>query len=980
MSLRSLIVFSSVCAVWTCFEGRGQRASAAEAESAAGIKIHASSVHSRDYAAEFAVDADRHTRWASGGFKAKPEWLRVDLGRSASISSLSIHWEAAYAAEYDIEVSDDGRAWRSVHQQRAGKGGREAIEKLDARGRYLRILCLKPGPHGLFSIWELELGGEAGRLLADVRRQIEARQAEAARRVLDTMKRQGVEEIVFALRQPGKDGHWYANFSYYADSEERLTYGPGGKLCRMNVATREVAVLVDDADGAVRDPVVHYDAKKILFSYRKGKSKHFHLYEIDVDGRNLRQLTDGEYDDIEPCYLPDDSIVFVSSRCRRWVNCWLTQVAVLHRCDADGRNIRPISANIEHDNTPWPLPDGRVLYQRWEYIDRSQVDYHHLWTANPDGTGQMIFFGNMHAGTLMIDAKPVPESRKVVAIFSPGHGRREHDGVITLVDPSRGPDDRGSAQPITRTADYRDPWAFSETEFMAAQGRRIVLLDGEGRAFELYRVAPEQAAAGLECHEPRPIVRRQREPVVADRADLRQATGRAVLVNVYEGRNMEGVRPGEIKKLMVVESLPKPINFTGGMDPLTYGGSFTLERALGTVPVEPDGSAYMELPALRSLFFIALDENDLAVKRMHSFLTVQPGEVVGCVGCHEQRSRTIQPAALSAATMRQASRIEPIADVPDVFDFPRDIQPILDNLCGDCHGYEPTARGGPYEGSVVLTGDRGPMFSHAYFTMTVRQLFNDNRNQPKSNYPPRTIGSSASRILTMLDGSHHGVRATARQKQMLRLWIDLGAPYPGTYAALGGGSIGGYLENNLVNVDTDWPTTKAAAEVIERRCASCHQGTMVLPKSLSDERGISFWRFDLNDPRLRLSRHIVFNLTRPDRSLLLLAPLSREAGGFELCRDEQRKRAKVFAAADDPDYRTLLAMVEAGRDNLNRITRFDMPNFRPMPQYLREMRRYGVLSRDHADDAPVNVYELDRRYWELFEYRPRADGPGPADE
>ena len=106
----------------------------------------------------------------------------------------------------------------------------------------------------------------------------------------------------------------------------------------------------------------------------------------------------------------------------------------MHRCDADGRNIRQISANIEQDNTPWPLPDGRVLYQRWEYVDRSQVHYHHLWTANPDGTAEMVYFGNLHPGTVMIDAKPIPQSNKVVAIFSPGHGEREHDGAITVVD------------------------------------------------------------------------------------------------------------------------------------------------------------------------------------------------------------------------------------------------------------------------------------------------------------------------------------------------------------------------------------------------------------------------------------------------------------------------------------------------------------------------------------------------------------------
>src|SRR5690606_1705292 len=263
---------------------------------------------------------------------------------------------------------------------------------------------------------------------------------------------------------------------------------------------------------------------------------------------------------------------------------------------------------------------------------------------------------------------------KVVAIFSPGRGNREHDGRITVVDPRHGPDDLGAARSITRESNYRDPWAFTEDLFLAAQGKRIVLLDGEGRTGELYRVRADEEAALLECHEPRPLISRKRERVIADRVDERQATGTVVVTDVYQGRNMAGIERGEIKKLLVLESLPKPINFTGGMDPLTYGGSFTLERVVGTVPVEPDGSAYIELPALRALFFVALDENDLAVKRMQSFLTVQPGEVTRCGGCHEQRPKAAPASASLRALRRPPSRIEPIDDCPDVFDFPRDIQ------------------------------------------------------------------------------------------------------------------------------------------------------------------------------------------------------------------------------------------------------------------------------------------------------------------
>ena len=779
----------------------------------------------------------------------------------------------------------------------------------------------------------------------------------------------GVDEVVFAQRKSVADGHWYANFSYYAFDSEELLYAEGGKLSKLNLDSGQVTSLLEDEKGAFRDPQVHYDADKILFSYRPGGTKHYHLHEINVDGSGLRQLTDGEYDDLEPSYLPDGDIVFVSSRCKRWVQCWLTKVAVMHRCGPDGQDIRPISANLEHDNTPWPLPDGRLIYQRWEYVDRSQVDYHHLWTSNPDGTGQMIYFGNMHPGTVMIDAKPIPGTKKVVAGFSPGHGRRDHDGVVTVVDPSGGPDDKVFATAVSKSSDYRDPWAFSEGSFLAAQARRIVLMDKLGRTQTLYNLPDEDVKAGLQCHEPRPVMVRPRERVIPSRTRLSQSTGRLVLADVYKGRNMQGVGRGDIKKLMVIETLPKPINFTGGMDPLTYGGSFTLERVLGTVPVEEDGSAYLEVPAMRAVFLVALDENDMAVKRMQSFLSVQPGETTGCVGCHEQRTQSFLPNQNLMAMDRAPSKIEPVADCPDVLDFPRDVQPILDKLCVGCHGYEETKQGGPYAGNVVLTGDRGPMFSHAYFTMTVRQLFTDGRDKAVSNYSPRTIGSGASRILKMLDGAHYDVHATDHEKKVLRLWTEVGAPYPGTYAALGCGSIGGYQKNQLVNTDLEWSTTKAGADLITKRCDACHKGNDILPKSMSDERGLSFWRFDINDPRLKLSRHILFNLSRPDKSLLLLAPLSKQAGGLGLCRDADGNSNTVFPNTDDAGYKTLLAMVAAGKENLEEIKRFDMPGFKPRPQYIREMRNYGVLPANHPDDAPVDVYGLDRAYWESLWHR-----------
>jgi len=127
----------------------------------------------------------------------------------------------------------------------------------------------------------------------------------------------GVEEIIFASRQPGAGGHWYENFGYYAQDKNKKAYGAKGRLCRLNVRNRKVTVLLDDPGGSIRDPQMHYDGEKILFSYRPDGTDYFHLYEINVDGGGLRQLTFGQYDDIEPTYLPNGKIMFCSSRSNR---------------------------------------------------------------------------------------------------------------------------------------------------------------------------------------------------------------------------------------------------------------------------------------------------------------------------------------------------------------------------------------------------------------------------------------------------------------------------------------------------------------------------------------------------------------------------------------------------------------------------------------------------------------------------------------
>lgn len=741
-----------------------------------------------------------------------------------------------------------------------------------------------------------------------------------------------VENIVFAVRGVGNDGHWYANFGYGVYGTNAMLYGPaGGRLCQLNLRSGRTAVLLDDPEGGVRDPQVHYDGSKMVFSYRRGGSKTYHLYEINTDGSNLRQLTDGDYDDLEPTYLPDGGIMFCSSRCRRWVNCWFTQVATLHRCDGQGKNIVPVSANIEQDNTPWMLPDGRVLFMRWEYVDRSRVQYHHLWTINPDGSDQMVYFGNMHAGSVFLDAKPIPGSDNVVVSFSPGHGKKEHAGQITVVSPKAGPDNLSFARPVGRDNDWRDPWAFSTNCFIAARDRKLWIIDGSGRAEPFYALSDE--LKHLDLHEPRPVLAHPREPVVAPKTTSGETTGRLALMDVTQGRNMAGVKPGDVKALLVMESLPKPVNFSGTMEPISLDGTFTLPRILGTVPVEPDGSAYFEVPAGRPLFFVALDEAGLSVKRMQSFVSLMPGEFTSCSGCHESRVETARPKGGNLALKRTPSPIKPILDVPPVFDFPRDIQPILDKHCLRCHDSEHRS------GNTVLTGDHSPRFSMAYVAlMTGSQVAHG--KDGRGNIVPRGIGSSASPLMQKIAGGHHDVKVSPREVKLIRLWIDSGAPYAGTYAALGTG---------MVNC-------AIPPAVLEERCDVCH-----VPKDKIGRRD-----------QFKTPYELMFNLTRPEKSLAILAPLAKEEGGLDLCRVKSNgpgatgMSARVFCTTHDPSYQKILAEIGRARDLLEQIRRFDMKGFRPNEPYIREMQRFGVLPEKLGLQDAVDAYAADEKYWRSF--------------
>ncbi len=774
---------------------------------------------------------------------------------------------------------------------------------------------------------------------------------------LERLAQLGVEQIVFVTRLIYDDPHWYANIGYYCDDENKKAYAGNGKpdeskLYRLNIKSGEIKVLMDGDGGGLRDPEVHYNGRTILLSYRQAGTDYYNLYEINIDGTGLRRITEGPYDDFEATYLPDDDIVFISTRSKRWVGCWMTQVGTLFRWDRRTHKISPLSFNLEHDNTPAILPDGRILYTRWEYVDRSQVGYHQLWVMNPDGTDVLAFYGNQEHYPLFIDAKPIPGGDEILLIDSPGHGRSDHRGYICAISAKYGPDDKRGYHRITHKPAFNDPWPIDNNYFIVASQKRIMLGNRDG---ELIPVLAYRGKANI--HEPVAMTKRSRERIIADRTDDNRATGEIILADVYKGRNMEGVRPGQIKKLLVLEALPKPVNFSGGMDLTSWLGTFLLERALGTVPVEEDGSAYFEVPAGRPILFVALDSNDLSVKRMQSFTNVQPGEVLGCVGCHEHRTLTpaLKQSNTLAAVRRPPSKIEPFHSLPDVIDFRRHVQPILNEHCVRCHRYSDP------KGHVVLSDDLGVTWSISYYTLLAIGQVADGRNG-YGNQKPRTIGSSASELMHKIDSSHYEVTLTKSQWRTIWLWLESGAPYAGTYGA---------LRNFHDQVREGSVMSVFNSSVLKKNCRQCHgHGKEVtpLPLTISEQQRREF-RKKLNiapyerivrKDDYRFSPHILLNMSRPEQSPLLLGPLARDDGGWGSCGYQ-------FEGTSDQNYRYLLDAICRNKRRVDQKPRYGMPDFRPNRQYIREMKKFGVLSPEYDfSKKHIDVFEMDQRYWELF--------------
>ncbi len=609
-------------------------------------------------------------------------------------------------------------------------------------------------------------------------------------------------------------GSHYAYTEALSDAHEERNFEPGSALCLFSLNDSligNIDTLLSDQEGVIRDPDISFDGSRILFSWKKGdRTDDYHLYEMIAQSRSTRQLTSGlGHADYEGIYLPDDNILFNSTRCVQFVDCWKVPTSNLFLCNGDGGLIRRISYDQVHTNYPKLLEDGRVVYTRWEYNDRGQVYPQPLFTTNPDGTRQTEYYGNNSwFPTSILHARPLGDNGRVMAILAGHHTKQQ--GKVAIIDPRAGNQENEGVTlvaPIRETPAikrdkygqdgvlYQYPYPLSDSLFLIS--RR----DEDEKRFSIYclningerelLVADEMKS----CNQAIPLISRTPPPRLASTVDYADTTGTFSMQNVYRGPGLEGIEPGTVASLRVValeyrtgppdgRLKPKQKGSGGNADVFTpvsrQNGAWDVKKVLGDARVYEDGSAYFSLPARVPVYFQVVDHQGHVVQTMRSWSTLQPGESFACLGCHESKYEAPPPSSNTQAISAGITPLTPWSDSIQGFSFPKHIQPILDKHCTKCH--DETHASLDLRPETYFDENAKRTWHKSYYALTSNDITTwVDAMGPPTMIAPYSTGSHKSRLSDTLEAGHNDITITEEERRTIYCWIDLGVPYAGSY-------------------------------------------------------------------------------------------------------------------------------------------------------------------------------------------------------
>lgn len=647
----------------------------------------------------------------------------------------------------------------------------------------------------------------------------------------DTFKEYRFDKIVFIKRNTCTADHYYTD---HINDQSK----PGGNLCVLNLLDSKVTELTPEIPGGWFGRFdISFDAKKIVFGWKKSAKEGYRIYEIDVDpltgrrtGSSLRQLTFpleneaelvGKYgkfrkykigsspetkvwyhhgtDDMHPCYMPDGNIVFTSTRCQYGVLCNNDDVfttMTLYRMGADGKGMRKLSNSALSESSPCVMDDGRILYTRWEYVDKGHIGAKCLWAMKPDGTGAAEIYGNdISYPPTFIYGRPIPgrsneyvflgtphcfpnsigtvirintdkniRTREPMTYMTPGVDIRTEKGFWYQNTSGKWEHDNGGAGSL-----FKDPYPLSDELFLVAH-KPAGPQWHDAKAYGLYllndtggvRLIHDEPA--FSCWQPYPLRVRSKPPVLSSALDPTLAEKNeavCVVTDVYHG--LENVPRGNIKYIRILEQVARPWSARRRDSSdvlgkahvvLAHNSVLGLKVQWGIVPVEVDGSAHFVVPANRNIYLQVLDENFLAVQSERSYVNYQPGEVRSCIGCHETPNSA--PAGISRMNVLALKRAPSIptaqpgdASARRTLHYPADVQPVLDKYCIKCHGAE------KMDGELDLTGAPTNLFNVSYESLissmnVFREEVREGGKATVEYLPARTCFSYNTPLVAML--------------------------------------------------------------------------------------------------------------------------------------------------------------------------------------------------------------------------------------
>lgn len=553
-----------------------------------------------------------------------------------------------------------------------------------------------------------------------------------------------------------------------------------------------------DNTSSIADLKLHWDGDRAMFTQTMSDNR-WNVFEVKLNNGDCKKLIDNPEPDLEfydGTYLPDGRIIANSNIGYQGVPCvnGSDPVGNMVLYTPQSKNLRRLTFDQDANWNPVIMNNGRVMYTRWEYTDLTHYYTRIVMNMNPDGTEQKALYGS---GSMFpnstFDVQPLPGYASAFVGIISGHHGVARSGRLILFDPAKAR--KGAAgmlqeiphrnRPIVEEVKDRlvdgvwpqfiKPSPLNDTYFLVAAKLDkndlwgIYLVDKFDNVTCLHKMEGEGYIS------PIAVRKTVTPPAIPDRVKLDDKQATVFIQDIYEGEGLKGIPRGTVKSLRLHAYEYAYVQTQSDHNWHGIQSGWDIKRMLGTVPVEEDGSVIFKIPANTPVSIQPLDKDGVAVQWMRSWLTGQPGEIVSCVGCHEDQNQIVIPKRV-IASQKAPHALTPPEGGTRSFTFDLEVQPILDRACIACHNGEGKA--------FDLCGGKkdGKGYGTSYLNLHPYVHRQGGEGDMVVLYPYE-YHPNTSELVRLLKKGHYNVQLTDAEWRKIYNWIDYNAPDKGYFNA-----------------------------------------------------------------------------------------------------------------------------------------------------------------------------------------------------